>query len=346
MGQSIGGFTFFFNDLLNWVSVYINMGQSIEHFSSGYITDSTLVWAEGQSEWQQLSLVPGLINDIPEQAWWRSRLRIGGCQLRLCSVPLRGAIGKDICYGMHNFTACSVPLMGCILTLICKAYAKYIMEEVKDKAGKNADVTFHAAAVIGDVGRIERFLGFRLNLLDLPYTLYDLKKSDDCWTDVKYHNQNERCILMKVVNLNPFFISFRGIKGVKDSDLLMWQRGTNGVFGSDTLESLLRDSVKRVLEEGIHLYNLHTKRHGSCLEKNWLWSERSSVMDYSNQPMRTCLNATCHMPRAIKMAPFELAVNQVLEQLKRIIKGAYVKPITGDNDDEEERCIFVQDECI
>ncbi|GJU33673.1 splicing factor U2af-associated protein 2, partial [Tanacetum coccineum] len=38
-----------------------------EHFSSGYITESTLVWAEGQSEWQQLSLVPGLINDIPEQ---------------------------------------------------------------------------------------------------------------------------------------------------------------------------------------------------------------------------------------------------------------------------------------
>lgn len=38
-----------------------------EHFSSGYITESTLVWAEGQSEWQQLSLVPGLITDIPEQ---------------------------------------------------------------------------------------------------------------------------------------------------------------------------------------------------------------------------------------------------------------------------------------
>ncbi|XP_071713459.1 splicing factor U2AF-associated protein 2 [Rutidosis leptorrhynchoides] len=38
-----------------------------EHFSSGYITESTLVWAEGQSEWQPLSAVPGLITDHSEQ---------------------------------------------------------------------------------------------------------------------------------------------------------------------------------------------------------------------------------------------------------------------------------------
>ncbi|KAL4557317.1 hypothetical protein LXL04_035491 [Taraxacum kok-saghyz] len=38
-----------------------------EHFSSGYITGDTLVWAEGRSEWQPLSSVPGLISDTPEQ---------------------------------------------------------------------------------------------------------------------------------------------------------------------------------------------------------------------------------------------------------------------------------------
>lgn len=38
-----------------------------EHFSSGYITESTLVWAEGQSEWQPLSAVSGLITDNSEQ---------------------------------------------------------------------------------------------------------------------------------------------------------------------------------------------------------------------------------------------------------------------------------------
>ncbi|KAD4584096.1 hypothetical protein E3N88_21697 [Mikania micrantha] len=35
-----------------------------DHFSSGYITESTLVWAEGRSEWQPLSSVPELITDI------------------------------------------------------------------------------------------------------------------------------------------------------------------------------------------------------------------------------------------------------------------------------------------
>ncbi|XP_076926605.1 splicing factor U2AF-associated protein 2-like [Bidens hawaiensis] len=38
-----------------------------EHFSSGYITESTLVWAEGRSEWQPVSSVPGLITDTSEQ---------------------------------------------------------------------------------------------------------------------------------------------------------------------------------------------------------------------------------------------------------------------------------------
>ncbi|GFP95776.1 hiv tat-specific factor 1 homolog, partial [Phtheirospermum japonicum] len=38
-----------------------------EHYSSGYLTQSTLVWSEGCSEWQPLSSVPGLSIDAPPQ---------------------------------------------------------------------------------------------------------------------------------------------------------------------------------------------------------------------------------------------------------------------------------------
>ncbi|KAJ0442707.1 putative RNA recognition motif domain, nucleotide-binding alpha-beta plait domain superfamily [Helianthus annuus] len=38
-----------------------------DHYTSGYITENTLVWAEGRSEWQPLSSVPGLITDVSEQ---------------------------------------------------------------------------------------------------------------------------------------------------------------------------------------------------------------------------------------------------------------------------------------
>ncbi|MFS7996558.1 putative RNA recognition motif domain, nucleotide-binding alpha-beta plait domain superfamily [Helianthus anomalus] len=38
-----------------------------DHYTSGYITENTLVWAEGRSEWQPLSSVPGLITDVCEQ---------------------------------------------------------------------------------------------------------------------------------------------------------------------------------------------------------------------------------------------------------------------------------------
>ncbi|KAL3653983.1 hypothetical protein CASFOL_003664 [Castilleja foliolosa] len=38
-----------------------------EHYSSGYLTQTTLVWSEGCSEWQQLSSVPGLSIDAPPQ---------------------------------------------------------------------------------------------------------------------------------------------------------------------------------------------------------------------------------------------------------------------------------------
>ncbi|XP_011077112.1 splicing factor U2AF-associated protein 2 isoform X3 [Sesamum indicum] len=38
-----------------------------EHYSSGYFSQSTLVWSEGYSDWQPLSSVPGLLTDAPPQ---------------------------------------------------------------------------------------------------------------------------------------------------------------------------------------------------------------------------------------------------------------------------------------
>lgn len=38
-----------------------------EHFVNGYLSESTLVWAEGRSEWQPLSSIPGLLTGISQQ---------------------------------------------------------------------------------------------------------------------------------------------------------------------------------------------------------------------------------------------------------------------------------------
>ncbi|CAI0408287.1 unnamed protein product [Linum tenue] len=39
-----------------------------QHFLSGYLLESTLVWSEGRSEWQSLSSVPELMSSISQQA--------------------------------------------------------------------------------------------------------------------------------------------------------------------------------------------------------------------------------------------------------------------------------------
>ncbi|GJZ07019.1 tRNA ligase 1 [Tanacetum coccineum] len=88
--------------------------------------------------------------------------------------------------------------------------------------------------------------------------------------------------------------------------------------------SLLPDSVKRVLEEGINLYRLHTKRHGrktpsteGMYVREWVaWEEQLREVLSKNAKYLTSFQV-----------PFELAVNQVLEQLKRIMKGDYVNCI-------------------
>ncbi|XP_038703687.1 HIV Tat-specific factor 1 homolog isoform X2 [Tripterygium wilfordii] len=42
--------------------------ELLEHFINGYLTESTLVWAEGRSEWQPLSSVPELVSGVSQNA--------------------------------------------------------------------------------------------------------------------------------------------------------------------------------------------------------------------------------------------------------------------------------------
>ncbi|KAL2328655.1 hypothetical protein Fmac_022082 [Flemingia macrophylla] len=82
--------------------------------------------------------------------------------------------------------------------------------------------------------------------------------------------------------------------------------------------------VKSILEEGIDLYNLHTKRHGrlestkGSYAKEWINWEKE---------LRDILCGNSEYFNSIQV-PFELAVKQVLEQLRNITKGDYTPPDT------------------
>ncbi|XP_071701268.1 tRNA ligase 1 [Rutidosis leptorrhynchoides] len=88
--------------------------------------------------------------------------------------------------------------------------------------------------------------------------------------------------------------------------------------------SPIPDSVKMVLEKGIDLYRLHTNRHGrlestkGTYVKDWVEWEKQ---------LRQVLSKNAEYMISIQV-PFEFAVEQVLEQLKRIMKGEYVTPIS------------------
>ncbi|XP_021746101.1 tRNA ligase 1-like [Chenopodium quinoa] len=84
----------------------------------------------------------------------------------------------------------------------------------------------------------------------------------------------------------------------------------------------LPDPVKSVLEEGINLYKLHTKRHGRMDS-----SKGSYAKDWANweRHMRETLLCNSEYLNSIQV-PFESAVNSVLEQLKAIAKGDYITP--------------------
>ncbi|KAL0723717.1 hypothetical protein Bca4012_038316 [Brassica carinata] len=92
-------------------------------------------------------------------------------------------------------------------------------------------------------------------------------------------------------------------------------------FGSLVKMPLLRsdrsplpDPVKSILEEGIDLFQLHSRRHGRW--RNGLKWEKQ---------LRDTLAANSEYFNSVQV-PFESAVQQVREELKRIAKGEYKPP--------------------
>ncbi|XP_030506029.2 tRNA ligase 1 [Cannabis sativa] len=89
--------------------------------------------------------------------------------------------------------------------------------------------------------------------------------------------------------------------------------------------SPLPDSVKSILEEGINLYNLHSNRHGrlestkGTYVKEWAkWEKR----------LREVLLGNAEYLNSIQV-PFDIAVKEVLEQLRKISKGEFKTPDSG-----------------
>ncbi|XP_019448699.1 PREDICTED: uncharacterized protein LOC109351630 isoform X4 [Lupinus angustifolius] len=88
--------------------------------------------------------------------------------------------------------------------------------------------------------------------------------------------------------------------------------------------SPLPEAVQSILEEGVDLYMLHTKRHGrlestkGSYAKEWIKWEKQ---------LRDILCGNAEYFNSIQV-PFEFAVKHVLEQLRSISKGDYSPPDT------------------
>lgn len=86
----------------------------------------------------------------------------------------------------------------------------------------------------------------------------------------------------------------------------------------------LPDSIKSMLEEGINLYRLHTKRHGRLESTKGSYAKEWEKWE---KQMRGTLLSNAEYLNSIQV-PFESAVNSVLEQLRAIAKGDYTAPST------------------
>ncbi|XP_040991726.1 tRNA ligase 1 [Juglans microcarpa x Juglans regia] len=88
--------------------------------------------------------------------------------------------------------------------------------------------------------------------------------------------------------------------------------------------SPLPDSVKSILEEGIDLYKLHTTRHGRLESTKGSYAKEWAKWE---KELRKVLFGNAEYLNSIQV-PFEFAVKQVLEELKKIAKGDYSTPDT------------------
>ncbi|KAM7522308.1 hypothetical protein LguiA_012210 [Lonicera macranthoides] len=88
--------------------------------------------------------------------------------------------------------------------------------------------------------------------------------------------------------------------------------------------SPLPDSVKSILEEGINLYKLHTNRHGRLESTKGTYAGEWAKWE---KQLRQILFQNEEYLNSIQV-PFEVAVKQVLDQLKAVAKGEYSTPTT------------------
>ncbi|KAK8651389.1 hypothetical protein V6N13_140991 [Hibiscus sabdariffa] len=88
--------------------------------------------------------------------------------------------------------------------------------------------------------------------------------------------------------------------------------------------SPLPASLISVLEDGMNLYNLHTKRHGRLESNKGSYTQEWTKWE---KKLRDVLSANAEYLNSIQV-PFEFAVQQVLEQLRKIAKGDYTVPST------------------
>ncbi|XP_018490346.2 tRNA ligase 1 isoform X1 [Raphanus sativus] len=100
-------------------------------------------------------------------------------------------------------------------------------------------------------------------------------------------------------------------------------------FGSLVKMPLLRsertplpDPVKSILEEGIDLFQLHSRRHGRIESTKGTYAAEWTKWE---KQLRTTLAANSEYLNSIQV-PFESAVHHVREELKRIAKGEYKPP--------------------
>lgn len=86
----------------------------------------------------------------------------------------------------------------------------------------------------------------------------------------------------------------------------------------------LPDSVKSVIEEGINLYSLHTKRHFRSDSTKGTYTKEWAKWE---KQLRETLHGNSEHLNSIQV-PFESAVSSVVDQLKAIAKGEYSTPST------------------
>ncbi|KFK43107.1 hypothetical protein AALP_AA1G080900 [Arabis alpina] len=92
------------------------------------------------------------------------------------------------------------------------------------------------------------------------------------------------------------------------------------LFRSD--RSPLPDPVKSILEEGIDLFQLHSRRHGRLESTKGTYAAEWTKWE---KKLRETLGSNSEYLNSIQI-PFESAVQQVREELKRIAKGEYKPP--------------------